>query len=136
MHKQRGFTLIELMIVVAIIGILATIAYPSYLAFVEKSRRGDAIASLADIRIAQEKWRANNTTYAASSALPGFDSSSKDGYYSMNILITASTAAYEFKATATPTGAQSSDTTCGTFAINANGIDGTGSYASNDCWER
>lgn len=132
MYKQRGFTLIELMIVVAIVGILAAIAYPSYTDYVQKSRRGDAIASLADFRIEQEKWRANNVSYTTSTGALGLSSSSRDGYYNMIIV---SAAASSYQVTAAPTGAQAGDV-CGIFSIVANGIDDSGSYASNDCWER
>ena len=131
MQKQRGFTLIELMIVVAIIGILATIAYPSYIAFVEKSRRGDAIATLADYRIAQEKWRANNISYAASTGALSLDSTSRDAYYDMTI-VSAGTTSYSV--TAEPTGVQSDDD-CGSFGIDENGPDYTAG-ADADCWER
>src|SRR5512134_1137543 len=62
---RRGFTLIELMIVVAIIALLATVALPSYLDHVRKTRRADAIARISQIQQAQERFRANNAQYAA-----------------------------------------------------------------------
>ncbi len=132
LYNQRGFTLIELMIVVAVVGILAAIAYPSYTAFIQKSRRGDAMATLADFRIEQEKWRANNITYATSTASLGLSGSSRDGYYTMAIVSAGSSA---YQVTAAPAGAQSTDT-CGTFAIDENGPDYSGSNADADCWER
>lgn len=132
MYKQRGFTLIELMIVVVVIGILVAIAYPSYTSFVQKSRRGDAIASLADFRIEQEKWRANNVSYTTAAADLGLSSSSQDGYYVITI-VSAGASTYQVKAE--PTGVQSSDS-CNTFSIDENGPDYSGSYADADCWER
>ena len=70
MKKMRwaGFTLIELIVVVAIVGILAAIAYPSYLDSVRKGRRAEATTALYGIQLAQEKWRANNATYGALAA--------------------------------------------------------------------
>ena len=63
LHRQ-GFTLIELMIVVAVIGILAAIAYPSYQDYIRKTRRIDAQSVMLDIQLLQEKYRVNNPSYA------------------------------------------------------------------------
>ena len=62
--NNKGFTLFELIIVVVIIGIMASIAYPSYMDYVKKSRRSDAKAGLLSLQQAQEKFRANCTEYA------------------------------------------------------------------------
>ncbi|MGC8121932.1 type IV pilin protein [Marinobacter sp. VGCF2001] len=67
--EQRGFTLIELMIVVAIVGILAAIAYPSYQSSVEKSRRSDAQAALTGFAMAMERYYTDNgNTYQEAAA--------------------------------------------------------------------
>ena len=60
-----GFTMIEVMITVAIDAILAAIAYPFYAGQVEKARRADPMTSLQQLALAQAKWRANNTAYPA-----------------------------------------------------------------------
>ena len=62
---RRGFTLIEMMIVVAIIAIVAAVAMPSYLSQVRASHRSTAIATLSQIQQAQERWRANCPCYAS-----------------------------------------------------------------------
>lgn len=63
--KQQGFSLIELMIVVAIVGILAAIAYPSYQNYVLRSGRADGQAKLMEILQAQERFYSQNQTYTA-----------------------------------------------------------------------
>ena len=72
-HRQRqgGFSLIEMMIVVAIIGILAAIAVPSYISYVQRSRTAEAITFLAEIRQRQEAYRAEFGQYCSVSAAPG-----------------------------------------------------------------
>lgn len=62
---SRGFTLIELMIVVAIVAILAAVAMPAYTDYVRRARRSDAIEELLRLQQAQEKWRAGHSTYGA-----------------------------------------------------------------------
>jgi type IV pilus assembly protein PilE len=67
-NPERGFTLIELMIVVAIIGILAAIAYPNYTDYVMKSRVNEAVAGLADLRVKMEQYFQDNRTYVGACA--------------------------------------------------------------------
>ncbi len=65
MHGKKGFTLIELMIVVAIIGILAAIAIPNFLKYQAKSKQSEAKTSLGAIGTSAEAWRAEHDTYVA-----------------------------------------------------------------------
>jgi type IV pilus assembly protein PilE len=67
--REGGFTLIELMIVLAIVAILAAIAYPSYNRFITKSARDEARSSLQQIELLQERWRQNNGGFATNAQL-------------------------------------------------------------------
>jgi len=131
--RCAGFTLIELIIAVAVIALLAAIAYPSYREILMRSRRTDAVASLLELRVAQEKWRANHTTYALLNDLNMSDITA-DGYYRLRI---ETNNASGFFATATPlAGGQQQDDACGTFAIDQRGPLQTNAYADATCWQR
>ena len=132
MYDQKGVTLIELMIAVVVVAILLSVAYPSYQSFIEQARRSDAMSSLLDAQLEQEKFRANNTTYASSVASLGVPSLSDGGFYSISV---TSFGTVSFLVTATPSGAQASDD-CGTFVIDQAGPNHTGTNADEDCWQR
>ena len=133
--KNRGMTLVELLIVVAIVAILASVALPSWNSQVQKARRADARNTLMFVQVEQEKYRADNGSYASSMSALGlstYNSTSRD-YYNVSIVSSSATA---FVASAAPNtnGGQNGDS-CGTFAINQSGPDGSGSYASiSECW--
>ena len=127
-----GMTLIELMIVVAIVGILAMIAGPAWNDQVIKSRRADARNTLLAAQIEQEQYRANNLTYAKSMSAMGmgsYDSTSRD-YYRLEVV---SADATDFLITATPSGNQANDSTCNVFAVRQTGPEHSG-YAALSCW--
>ena len=127
-----GMTLIELLIVVAIVGILAAIAGPAWNDQVTKSRRADARNTLLAAQIEQEQYRANNLTYATSMSAMGmgsFDSTTRD-YYRVEVVSADATG---FLITATPNGNQANDSTCNVFAVRQTGPEHSG-YAALSCW--
>ncbi len=134
--KSRGFTLIELMIVVAIVAILAAVAYPSYLDSIRAARRADAVDTLLTLQNLQEKYRANNTTYGAAAdigiAADG-TSTSTDGHYTVAV---AGVSAVAYSLTATATGAQAADVRCAviTLAVSAANPRGLKGGTNADCW--
>ena len=138
-RRKRGFTLIELMIVVAIVAILASVALPAYLDSVRKSRRADAITALNQVAQAQERWRANNSTYSNVLTSAGLNvANPSSGYYTLAVSGNTATA---YSATATAAGAQTSDARCTTLTLTmATGAvisyTSTGTATAAQCWNR
>jgi type IV pilus assembly protein PilE len=86
--KQKGFTLIELMIALMVVGILAAIAYPSYQDSVRKGRRGDGMAALLEAAQKLEVYRALNAEYTTNPVDANIVTTSPEGYYdNLNIAV-------------------------------------------------
>jgi len=124
--SSRGFTLIELMIVVAVIGILSAIAYPAYQDSVRKSHRADGKTALLQAVQAAERLFTRNNSYLGVDAV--IAAASDEGHYTLSAdpVPTATT----FAIKATPVGAQASDP-CGELTINELNVKG-GAVAN--CW--
>lgn len=140
MKPQQGFSLIELMIVVAVIGILAAVAYPAYQDYVIRAKRADAMNALSKVRIEQEKYRANNVAFTATLSDLGLSSNSPDGYWTISLVSTATfpTNGSNFHAFAEPS---HTDTSCEAFMADREGPVSSGTHsgktlADMDCWER
>ena len=153
-RRLRGFTLIELMIVVAIIAIIAAVALPSYLSSIRKSRRADAINLMSQVAQAQERWRANNSMYATDfgttvlnvrSTAASSVTTLTEPYYTITVPTNNAT---EYTVRAAARASQTSDTKCavmelrmsaGMLSYLANTSVGTLSTSDPDpnrCWSR
>lgn len=123
----NGFTLIELMITVVIIGILAAIAWPSYQGFVEQGRRSDGQGALMDTAQALERCYTTYGAYDDNDCGVTFPQDSSEGHYEITATTLTDTT---FTLEASPQGVQASDD-CGDLTLEhtgAKGSDGT------DCW--
>ncbi|MCB1559795.1 MAG: prepilin-type N-terminal cleavage/methylation domain-containing protein [Xanthomonadales bacterium] len=133
MKRLQGFTLIELMIVVAVIAILVAIAYPAYKDQVTRTRRAEGKAAATQMAAALERcYTINNAYNAAACAGIGGATISENKHYSVSAAVTATT----FTVTAAPQGAQAADdSACGSLTVNQLGQK-TPNPASSDCWKR
>ena len=136
---QRGFTLIEVMIVVAILAVIAAIAFPSYMESVRKSRRADAKSALMAASQAMEKYFTERQTYVnatlGSNATDVYKTTSPDGYYTLSFSVASTASAYSLQAAPTAGKGQTNDK-CVTFSINQAGAKGVsgGSLNAAACW--
>lgn len=146
MKQVRGFTLIELMIVVVVIAVLATLAMPSFSEYLRRGKRVEAASAIGDVQLRQERFRSNRTTYADSTSAtlvlgnlfgtPASVTSYNSGlkYYDISI---SGVSATGYTITATRKGTLANDPKCGNFTMTlASGVSTRG-ISSGDkayCW--
>lgn len=149
--KQRGFTLIELMITVAVVSILAAIALPNYSAYISRSHRAEARNTLLAVAQRLEQNYTLAGTYAATTAEAAINNASITSWglnqtplsgearYTITF-VTGQPTATTFTLQATPTGAQASDT-CGTMTLDNRNLKGAAGennrhQTTRNCWDR
>lgn len=152
--RRHGFTLIELLIVIVVVSVLATLALPTYFNHIRKSRRADAVSLIAQVMHAQERWRANQPSYASDfgtsvlnvrTSAPSGITELNEPYYTISIPLN-NAAAYSVRAVAA--GPQAADAQCAVMEMRMTG--GNAQYVSvpqggdistattdpNRCWSR
>lgn len=147
----RGFTLIEVMIVVAIVALIAAFALPQYTQYVLKSRRSDAKSAVLDLAAREERFFTVNNAYTNSAANLGYGAGSTfpinispngQTYYTMNVSVTAgsSTTLPAFVVTATPVASTNQvKDSCYAFRVDQTGLQtnlssGGSTISSAGCW--
>ena len=136
--QQRGFTLIELMITVAIVGILGAIAYPSYTEYVRRGHRAEARTGLLQAQMWLERAATATGTYPPATAFPTNLTKVPGDRYTITYTPTGDPVT-SFTLTATRKGAQEDDK-CGDYTLTntglrgANGKKATDSGYNPDCW--
>ncbi len=135
--RLRGFTLIELMIAVAVIAILAAVALPSYSEYVRRSARAEARAALMQGAQWMERAATAMGTYPDTAAFPTNLTRVPSDRYTIALASPAGNVAGTYTLTATPRGAQAGDK-CGSFTLTHTGVRNVtgGTETMQNCWTR
>ncbi len=141
-HSVKGFTLIELMIAVAVIGILSAIAIPVYSGYIVKANRSDARATLVQAAQFMERIRTERGSYKPGGVLPTLDAglaqSPNQGTAKYLITIAPASTAQTFTITATPQGSMVAVEVCGNLSIDNTGLKtfSAGTGTPRICWDQ
>ena len=139
-HTMRGFTLIEILMALAIVGILAAIALPAYQDSQLRAGRADGKNALMQVASDQERFYSNSFSYSTKATplatVPANTLISRDGNYRVTVAACSGTTISNcFVATATPLARQVDDD-CGNLTINSAGVRTASGGTVDECWER
>lgn len=139
--RTAGFTLVELVIVIVIVGILASVALPAYQDSLRKGRRADAKSGLMDAANRQERFMLDRGTYTADMAQLGFGADpliTEEGYYSVDLEAPDPNCpigtCYTLVATPVAGGIQAEDTHCTSFTLKSTGAKTAAGTLGDECW--
>lgn len=129
LSKQKGFSIVEIIIVLLILAILVFALTPAYRSYQMRANRSDAIKSILAIQVAQEKYRIGATTYAPLASIWS-GTNSYEGYYRMGVSNNTGTT---YTITATGLTSQTADTGCVTLTLTS--TNGTATQTPASCWQ-
>lgn len=146
-RRGAGFTLMELLIAVAIVGILAAIALPSYREYVLRGNRAVAKAMLSELTSRQESFRSDRKRYALSLTELGYAADTAyldreqvmraaDGDQVIYSVTLEDAANLSYNAVATPLNSQTADTRCGTLSLSSTGTRTASGSSADQCWRK
>ncbi len=130
-RPTTGFTLVELVIALAMLALLVPLAWPSYADSVRKGRRSDAVRAATQVQQAQERWLGNRLRYTDQLTDLGLPAASPAGHYTL-ALAAASATGYTLTVTAATGKPQAADTGCTSLTVTV--LRGQASYAPAGCW--
>lgn len=133
-QPRRGFTLIELMVVIAIVAVLAAVALPAFQQSIRKSRRNDAHEAASAVQQAQERWRSENPRYTLVLSDLRLDARSKAGYYTLALSGTDDPNTYTLTVTPVAGRGQDRDSACTSMTVIVSR--GNPSMSPPACWSR
>jgi type IV pilus assembly protein PilE len=140
-NSQRGVTLMELLVVIVVLGILASIAFPSYRAYLLRAQRAEAKTALLQLQAGQEKFYLNGNSYtdAIDTASPdglGLSDFTETGKYQITVELGEGGQSYTATAAPAADGGQEDDTLCGSFTITDTGVRGNedATLSTAECW--
>jgi len=145
-QHARGFTLVEVLVVVAVLGILSAVVYPSYSNYVLRARRVDAKTALLDLASREERYYSVNNLYSNNGTALGYATTfpvainvSGNVYYNLSAPVLQTTPSPGYLAAATPVASQTADTSCYAFQINQLGLQtnvdaNNAALAGTGCW--